>query len=67
MLELLAKANSHGTKFFAIGGDHVTTNDFFRAIEIPVWNAVIKVIVDQKADLTPSEKINCEGWAILAL
>ena len=35
-LELLAKASSHGAKFFATGGGRATTNDFFRAIEIPV-------------------------------
>ena len=66
-LELLAKASSHGAKFFATGGGHATTDDFFRAIEIPVWNAAIKVLVDRKADLALAEKIEQEGQAILRL
>ena len=30
-IELLARANTHGKKFFATGGSHVCSDDFFKA------------------------------------
>ena len=30
-IELLARANTHGKKFFATGGSHVCLDDFFKA------------------------------------
>jgi hypothetical protein len=30
-IELLARANTHGNKFFATGGSHVRSDDFFKA------------------------------------
>ena len=35
-LELLAKASTHGAKFFATGGGHATSDDFFKSVKIPV-------------------------------
>ena len=32
--EAIAAANTHGTKFFVTGGEHVTSNDMFKAAEI---------------------------------
>ncbi len=29
-IELLARANTHGKKFFAMGGSHVCSDDFFK-------------------------------------
>ncbi len=30
-IDLLARANTHGKKFFATGGSHVCSDDFFKA------------------------------------
>ena len=30
-IKLLARANTHGKKFFATGGSHVCSDDFFKA------------------------------------
>ena len=32
--EAIAAANTHGKKFFVTGGEHVTSNDMFKAAEI---------------------------------
>ncbi len=32
--EAIAAANTHGAKFFVTGGEHVTSNDMFKAAEI---------------------------------
>ena len=47
-LELLAKAIAHESKFFATCGGHATSDDFFKSIEIPVWEAAIKELEDKK-------------------
>ena len=47
-LELLAKANTHGSKLFATGGVHATIDDFFKSNEISVWEAAIKALEDKK-------------------
>ena len=65
--ELLASAHTHGAKFFATSGSHATTGDFFKAIEIPKWNAEIKTMVDKKANLALFEKIEREGKTVLTL
>ena len=66
-LKLLIKANSHGAKFFVAGIGDATTNNLFRAIDIPVWNSAIKVVVDRKAEPALSKKIKRECQAIIAL
>ena len=43
-IELLEKASSHGKKFFATGGINVTAGDFSCAVEVPIWDAKIKVM-----------------------
>ena len=35
-IEIIAKAGSHGKKFFATGGTHVTSDEFFCAADVPV-------------------------------
>ena len=64
--ELLAKASSHGAKYHATGGSHCTTDDFFKSIEIPVWDARIKVLEDKKAECDRIAKIEVEGKVALA-
>ena len=43
-MELLAEASTHGAKFFATGGGHATSDDFFKSFEIPVWESEIKAL-----------------------
>ena len=45
--KLLAKASTHGEKFTATGGTHLTSDDFFKAMEI---NLREKEVVSMKAD-----------------
>ena len=33
-LELLANSSTHGAKFFATGGGHATSDDFFKSVKI---------------------------------
>ena len=35
-LELLEISSTHRTKFFAAGGGHATSDDFFKSVKIPV-------------------------------
>ena len=37
-----------GAKFFATGGVHATSDNFFKSVEIPVWEAAIKALEDKK-------------------
>ena len=55
--ELLAFANTHGTKLYATGGSHVTTDDFFKAIKIPKWNTEIKTMVGKKVYIALLKKM----------
>ena len=47
-LELLANASTYGSKFFATGGGHAISDNFFKSVEIPVWEAEIKALEDKK-------------------
>ena len=47
-LEILAKASTSGAKFFATGGGHATSDNFFKSVKIPVWEAEIKALEDKK-------------------
>ena len=47
-LELLANDSTHGAKFFATGGGHATSDDFFKSVKIPVWESAIKALEDKK-------------------
>ena len=47
-LELLENSNTHGAKFFATGGGHATSDDFFKSVKNPVWEAAIKALEDKK-------------------
>ena len=60
----LAKASSHGA---ATSGGHVTTDDFFKTIEIPIWEAESKITQDQTDDLALLEMIESKGKVILTL
>jgi len=47
---LLAKAKTHGEKFAVTNGDHLTSDDFFKSVEV---NSRKKEITGQGADGTP--------------
>ena len=66
LLELLENASTHGAKFFATGGGHATSDDFFKSVEIPVWEASIKALEDKKVGSDLLKKIEEEGQDILA-
>lgn len=45
---LLAEAKRHGAKFTATGGDHLTSDDFFKSAVVPIREAEIKVMETEK-------------------
>ena len=47
-IELLSSAATHGSKFLATGGGHVTSDDFFKSLEVKDWKAKIKVLENEK-------------------
>ena len=57
-LEMLAKASTHGAKFFDTGGGHATSDEFFKSVKIPVWGATIKALEDKKVDSSLLKKID---------
>ena len=66
-IELLAKASSHGQKFFATGSTHVTADDLFCAAKVTIWDAKIKVTEVRKTECACLEKLSKEGKAVLEL
>ena len=44
---LLATASTHGAKFNATMGQHVTGDDMFCAAEVAVWDDRIKILEEQ--------------------
>ena len=46
--ELLAKVSTHGEKFCATHGEHLTSDDMFKACEVPVREAEMKLVVQDK-------------------
>ena len=66
-LELLENSSTHGAKFFVAGSDHATSDDFFKSVKIPVWEAAIKALEDKKVGSALLKKIEEEGQAIIAL
>ena len=47
-IALLAKANTHGKKFFATGGSLVCLEDFFKAENQHCWDNRVKELEDLK-------------------
>ena len=66
-IELLAAANTHGAKFTATGGSHLTTDDFFKSIEIPKRKKEIKELEKEKEDRLLRQTNEQEGRAVMAL
>ena len=63
----MAKSSTRGAKFFATGGGYATSDEFFKSLEIHVWEAAIKALEDKKVGSSLLKKIKEEGQAILTL
>ena len=66
-IELMAKASSHGQKFLSTGGQHVTSDDFFKAAAVAEWDAKIKALEVRKTACARHNIIVEEGREILVL
>ena len=66
-IELLAKASSHGEKFFATGGEHVTSDDAFKAAEIVYRTKRVKDLEKEKKERIADEETEKAALNILEL
>ncbi len=64
---LLAQAKTHGQKFVATGGGHLTSDDFFKAMEVGVWKKEIALMEKDKEERIFAAKIQKEAHTILCL
>ncbi len=64
-IELLACANTHGKKFFAMGGSHVCSDDFFKAQALQVREDEIEERTKLKKKLLEMAVLCNKGMAIL--
>jgi len=64
-IELLAKASTHGAKFCATHGEHLTSDDMFKACEVPVREAEIKLLVQDKEQRLQWQKNEEEAKQVL--
>ena len=60
---LLAKSKTHGAKFTATGGGHITSADFFKSMEVPVREQEIADLEKIKKDRLQLEKNEEDGKA----
>jgi hypothetical protein len=63
-IELLARANMHG-KFFATGGSHVCSDDFFKAQALLAREEEVAEKTKLKKSLQEKVKLHEKGMAIL--
>ena len=64
-IELLARANTHGKKFFATGGSHVCSDDFFKAQALLAREEEIAEKTKLKKSLQQKFELREKGMAIL--
>ena len=64
---LLAKAKSHGEKFTATGGSHLTSDDFFKSLEVPVREKEIAEKEKDKEHRLLMARLEQESRSILCL
>jgi hypothetical protein len=64
-IELLAHANTHGKKFFAIGGSYVRSDNFFKAQALLAREEEIAEKMKLKKSLQQKAKLHKKGMAIL--
>ena len=64
-IELLARANTHGKKFFATGGSHVCSDDFFKAQALLAREEDVGIKIKLKKSLQQKSELHEKGMAIL--
>ncbi len=64
-IKLIAEAKPQGELFHATGSSHLTGDDFFKAMEVPVWAKKIKFLKDEKKKRLQLEKNEAEGKEVL--
>jgi hypothetical protein len=64
-IELLARANTHGKKFFATSGSHVCSDDFFKAQALLAREEEISEKTKLKKSLLQNSELCEKGMAIL--
>ena len=65
-IEILAKASTHGAKFTATGGFHITSDDMFKSLEISIREKEIAEMEKDKRTRVEKEKFETDGQAALA-
>ena len=64
-IELLSEAKKHGQIFAATGGDHLTSNDMFKAIELKRRKILRDRLEKEKTLRQRQERTESNAWAIL--
>ena len=64
-IELLARANTHGKKFFATGGSHVCSDDFFKAQALQARDNQIEEMTKLKKQLLGKTELRDKAMGIL--
>ena len=62
---LLAKANTHDKKFYATGGSHVCSNDFFKAEALRCLEDCVKELEDKKKKRKQQTETEAKALAVL--
>ena len=66
-VEALARAKTHGQKFKATGGGHVTSDDFFKSIELAEKAREVDALVRKKEECLLAIEIETRAREVLAL
>ncbi len=66
-IKFFAEAKSHGQLFHATCGSHLTSDNFFKALEMPVWAKKVKQLEDDKKRRLQLEKNEAKGKEVLAM
>ncbi len=62
---LLSKANTHGKKFYATGGSHVCSDDFFKAEALRCRENRVKELEDEKKKQKQQTATEAKALAVL--
>ncbi|KAL7548008.1 hypothetical protein ACHAWF_016321 [Thalassiosira exigua] len=62
---LLAKAKTHSAKFTATGGGHLTSDDYFKSMEVKTLEAEIKLMAKDKEVHQLKTKAERDAWAVI--
>ena len=65
--ELLSNAKGHGAVFPATGGGHLTSDDFFKSMEVPKRRQEVKAMEEDKKLRLKMQNCKEEAKTILAL